>query len=514
MDGEEENINSLHMTHQNMTQQNLTQHMNSRNIQGGSSYPSPIPPSAPPSSYGPLRSPAPAPPSQFEYRMMNHSVFGSHTPSASLAPAGHYPPRLEQRYYQQSTTNYQRYAQLQQQLQKTGYNWPDPQIHQLHRNPNQSMMQGSPGSQSETTNTTKQPNMVKVETTARTMDKTLIRNDSSDTSLVNQTATSTNYLLPIQSHIISTDLLHNDNAIVEPNPQPQKLSPSKLSNVNFSVKLASAEIQKDIDPKMTDSNLKSDVENVGEALDNNFSSNGANFEEIEKIEIEVDIGKDMLEIKMEKSPTPPAQRKEPSPRKESSPRKKPTPVEGVFPCDLEGCDYVGRTDFGLTNHKKKHVREDGYDCLDCGESFKKTQMLVAHSVQHHGGIKCPHCEKRFSVRNGYNQHIKVVHLKERFPCNVCGKDFGCKTGLTTHMNMHMGLKPYQCEMCDKTFPGMDNLYRHKRLHCKGQVEATCPVCGKTLPRKEYLEKHMKIHSVGKTKTFSNEEKVEAVALAK
>ena len=29
-----------------------------------------------------------------------------------------------------------------------------------------------------------------------------------------------------------------------------------------------------------------------------------------------------------------------------------------------------------------------------------------------------------------------------------------------------------------------------------------------------IEKHMKMHSVGKTKTFSNEEKVEAVALAK
>ena len=72
----------------------------------------------------------------------------------------------------------------------------------------------------------------------------------------------------------------------------------------------------------------------------------------------------------------------------------------------------------------------------------------------------------------------------------------------------------QCEMCAKAFPGMDDLYRHTRLPCKGQVEATYPVCGQTFPRKEYLEKHMKIHSVGKTKTFSNEEKVEAVALAK
>ena len=227
------------------------------------------------------------------------------------------------------------------------------------------------------------------------------------------------------------------------------------------------------------------MESVGEALDNNFSSNGANFEEIEKIEIEVDIGNDMLEIKMEKSPTPPAQRKEPSPRKESSPRKKPTPVEGVFPCDLEGCDYVGRTDFGLTNHKKKHVREDGYDCLDCGESFNKTQMLVAHSVQHHGGIKCPHCEKRFSVRNGYNQHIKVVHLKERFPCNVCGKDFGCETGLTTHMNMHMGLKPYQCEMCDKTFPGTTCTDTRDYI-AKGKLKQPVLFVGKHFPGRSTL----------------------------
>ena len=561
MAAEEEDRNSLH----------LTQHMmNSRSMHVGP-YPSPIPPSTPPSAYGPLRSPSPAPSAQFgnPYRMMPHSVFGTQAPSASLAPGGYYPPSLEQRYAHQSTTNYQRYAQLQQQLQKSGYSWTDPQMDQFHRPQNQSGLDGSllgmtqdrptaslqhdaredneapkrmnlsneantslqvdkrqnwdkvglpvPGNdfkKSETTNmhTAEPPSMVKVETTNITKDETPNKMKPSETSLINQCEA---LISPESSNKISTDpLLLNDNAIVEPSLQAKQLSQSKElivpSHLPKNVASTVIAMNKAKDAETADSKMK-DVDERGDELSDGIAPKEATFEAVENIEVEVDIGRDLLDVKMETSPT---QKKESSPRKELSPRKKPTPVEGVFPCDLEGCEYVGKTDFGLINHKKKHVREDGYDCLDCGESFNKTQMLVAHSVQHHGGIKCPHCEKRFSVRNGYNQHIKVVHLKERFPCNVCGKDFGCKTGLTTHMNMHMGLKPYQWEMCDKTFPGMDNLYRHKRLHCKGQIEATCPVCGKTLPRKEYLEKHMKMHSVGKTKTFSNEEKVEAVALAK
>ena len=89
MAAEEEATNSLQ----------LTQHMtNSRSIHGGPSYPSPIPPSTPPSQHGPLRSPSPAAAAHFgglpgsPYRMMHHSVFGTHASSASLPPAsGYYP---------------------------------------------------------------------------------------------------------------------------------------------------------------------------------------------------------------------------------------------------------------------------------------------------------------------------------------------------------------------------------------------------------------------------------------
>ena len=153
------------------------------------------------------------------------------------------------------------------------------------------------------------------------------------------------------------------------------------------------------------------------------------------------------------------------------------------------------------------------ECIECGEEFAKIQALMAHSVQMHGGIKCPHCEKRFSGRQSYNQHIKVVHSKERFPCNLCEKDFGNKASLDTHMNQHMGIQPHKCDTCDASFPGSNNLYRHKRLYCKGKNEATCPICGKGLPKKA-LDPHIKSHSMEKAQSFTNEEKVEAVALAK
>ena len=81
------------------------------------------------------------------------------------------------------------------------------------------------------------------------------------------------------------------------------------------------------------------------------------------------------------------------------------------------------------------------------------------------------------------------------------------------MNQHMGIQPHKCDTCDASFPGSNNLYRHKRLYCKGKNEATCPICGKGLPKKA-LDPHIKSHSMEKAQSFTNEEKVEAVALAK
>jgi hypothetical protein len=165
-----------------------------------------------------------------------------------------------------------------------------------------------------------------------------------------------------------------------------------------------------------------------------------------------------------------------------SPVKMESAASGdLFSCDK--CDYQARTTVGLYNHNKKHTRDGGYDCPDCGEMFTRAKDVMDHGVQEHGGLRCSDCDKRFRLRANYNQHIKVVHRKERYPCKVCGKDFASKQGLTTHMNMHMGLRPFQCDQCESAFAGLDLLCKHKRLHCKGGVmEATCPICGKGLPK--------------------------------
>jgi uncharacterized C2H2 Zn-finger protein len=163
---------------------------------------------------------------------------------------------------------------------------------------------------------------------------------------------------------------------------------------------------------------------------------------------------------------------------------------------------------------RKH-KQQGYDCPDCGEMFTKAKDVMDHGVQEHGGLRCPDCDKRFRLRAGYNQHIKVVHKKERYPCKVCGKDFYSKQALTTHMNMHMGLKPFQCDQCEAAFAGLDSLCKHKRRACKGGVmEATCHICGKEFPRKETLVDHMKQHTQEKAQNFSMAEKIEAVALVR
>ena len=68
----------------------------------------------------------------------------------------------------------------------------------------------------------------------------------------------------------------------------------------------------------------------------------------------------------------------------------------MFECN--DCDYKAAAKLALQSHKVKHKQAAGYTCEDCHQSFDRTRILMAHSIDEHDGQKCTHCEKRFRNR--------------------------------------------------------------------------------------------------------------------
>ena len=163
------------------------------------------------------------------------------------------------------------------------------------------------------------------------------------------------------------------------------------------------------------------------------------------------------------------------------------------------------------NDKKKHTIPFSYECGDCSQDYRKSGLLFKHTNEHHGGRKCPDCDERFTSSSPYHLHIKK-HASFKYSCNECDKEFSTKSNLTTHKNIHLGIKPHKCSKCEKSFSDRSACMRHEKLHSRvGKFEKYCPDCGKGLAMAARLEEHMKTHG---GKKFSQEEKMEAVALAR
>ena len=77
------------------------------------------------------------------------------------------------------------------------------------------------------------------------------------------------------------------------------------------------------------------------------------------------------------------------------------------------------------------------------------------------------CEKSFTQRSHLNQHIRVVHKRQRpFHCSKCDWAFGKRSDLKTHESaVHKKERPHVCELCSRAFAKRSNLFRHQeKLH--------------------------------------------------
>ncbi len=108
----------------------------------------------------------------------------------------------------------------------------------------------------------------------------------------------------------------------------------------------------------------------------------------------------------------------------------------------------------LSKHLLKyHVMRKHYDVINIPKP--KTYAPSAKKIS-----VCPHCDKRFSSKRNFHEHIKVVHEKYTpFECDQCARKFGMKQTLDSHKQIVHSKVP--CDICGQEIYNSFELKRHK-----------------------------------------------------
>lgn len=171
----------------------------------------------------------------------------------------------------------------------------------------------------------------------------------------------------------------------------------------------------------------------------------------------------------------------------------------------------------LASHKKlKHA--SGHTCSDCGESFQFEVKLRAHCRIKHLkpqlSAECVSCDKHFSDRKEYLQHLVAEHLSKQqntaFECIDCDRTFKTILALNVHIKSHESSKPFKCDECDRSFKQDQHLKYHRYSAHGGPIPTSklmtrrnesshalpykCLYCIQRFLTESSLKLHMRIHT--------------------
>ena len=140
--------------------------------------------------------------------------------------------------------------------------------------------------------------------------------------------------------------------------------------------------------------------------------------------------------------------------------------------------------------RKDNVVVTKWPCKQCGCSFHCLKFLQDHVRAVHLGerFKCldDKCDKTFTSKNSMK-----IHYKKKM-CHICCKMFIHQSELTQHLFTHSDMKNFKCESCGNTYTFKYELNHHAKT-CGTIIN--CSLCGNSFKGKWYLKAHMEtVHS--------------------
>ena len=183
----------------------------------------------------------------------------------------------------------------------------------------------------------------------------------------------------------------------------------------------------------------------------------------------------------------------------------------LWPCQVEGCAYRGKSGYNLKAHMIKHSTDRPFHCPDvnCSYRGKSQKLLNCHLKNVHcetvKWYNCPLAGCTFKTKHPkyLNKHHSLIHADvdtKTFMCSYPNCNFRSKTqkGVQDHAtSRHEEIKPYACQVtqCNYRTALKRNLRGHVKIH--GQSRPfPCPIerCEFRAKLKSSLKPHLKWHN--------------------
>lgn len=145
--------------------------------------------------------------------------------------------------------------------------------------------------------------------------------------------------------------------------------------------------------------------------------------------------------------------------------------------------------------KEKETSQSSLECPHCGKKFELKNSLSNHIKSHSDfrQFQCQDCGRRFKKEGDYQRHRHLCGTAHKYMCEICQKTFMNMNSLTNHTRVHNDEKPFQCGNCSTAFKKQGDMKNHEVVCKSGVLPFKCPICQKEFAAANTLANHMLVH---------------------